>query len=114
MAKNNCTFAADIVEWNTYLATSRALKTQLIAAIDPTFIDELKHDTLGFASTSCCALVEHLQNTYTRMTPSQLNKNEQELSREWDLSQVPIEKNVAVLPPLATIPSPKTRPCEKP
>jgi hypothetical protein len=84
-------FAADIVEWNIYLATSRVLKTQLIAAIDPTFIDELKHDMLGFASTSCRALLDHLQNTYTRITPAQLNKNEQKLSRQWGLSQVPIE-----------------------
>jgi hypothetical protein len=66
-------------------------KTQLVAAIDPTFIDELKHDTLGFASTSCRALLDHLQNTYARITPAQLNKNEQELSRKWDPSQVPIE-----------------------
>jgi hypothetical protein len=91
IADNNRAFAADIVEWNTYLATSRALKTQLVAAIDPTFVDELKHGTLGFASTSCRALLDHLQNTYARITPAQLNKNEQELSRQWDPSQVPIE-----------------------
>jgi hypothetical protein len=70
---------------------SRALKTQLIAAIDPTFINELKHDTLGFASTSCQALLEHLQNMYACITPTQLNTNEQELAQEWDPSQVPIE-----------------------
>jgi hypothetical protein len=45
------------------------LKTQLIAAIDPTFIDELKHDRLGFASTSCPARLNHLQSTYVRITP---------------------------------------------
>jgi hypothetical protein len=90
-ADNNCAFAADIVEWNTYLSTSRALNTQLISAINSTFIDELKHDTLGSASTSCRARLDHLQSTYARITPAQLNKNEQELSREWDPSQVPIE-----------------------
>jgi hypothetical protein len=90
IANNNRAFAASIVEWNTYLATSRALETQLVAAIGPTFIDELKHNTLGFASTSCRALLDHLQNTNARMTPAHLNKNEQELSREWDPSPVPI------------------------
>jgi hypothetical protein len=106
-----------IVEWNIYLATSRALKTQHIAAID-----ELKHDTLGFVSTSCHALLNHLQNTYARITPAQLNKNEQELSREWDPSQVPIEnlwvrvkecRRPVVSPPPATTPSPKPRVYEK-
>jgi hypothetical protein len=32
-----------------------------------------------------------MKNTYARITPAQLNENEQELSREWDPSQVPIE-----------------------
>jgi hypothetical protein len=84
IAKNNRVYKTNLDDWITYLSTARALNAQLIAAINPTFLDEIKHDTIGFANTTYITLLEHLQQTNARVTPAQLNKNEQELSREWD------------------------------
>jgi hypothetical protein len=118
IADNNRTFAADIVEWNIYLATSQALTTQLIAAIDPKFLDELKHKALGFSSNSCRTL--HWSTSRTRTlahsSSTQMSRNSLENGTppKSPLNTFGFEsRNIVVLLPLATISSLKRPPCVK-
>jgi hypothetical protein len=86
----NRQFNADHTEYSVFYAVERALKAQLIVAIDPLFIDELCDETMGFANTTTLQLLTHLHSTYGEVRSDQLEANAMRLDRQWDPSD-PIE-----------------------
>jgi hypothetical protein len=63
---------------------------QLLAAIDPLYIDLQRDPILGFARISCLELLDHLHLTYGHITFDQLEQNMDNLDRIWDPAE-PIE-----------------------
>lgn len=86
----NRQYAALLAEHKVYVTTEQALKRQLLAAVDRLYVNELQHETLGFASVSTLQLLTHLHLTYGTITFDQLEANLINLERQWDPSN-PIE-----------------------
>jgi hypothetical protein len=88
--ETNRTYKAECDASIQYLAVTQALKMQLLAAVDDTFLSALKHDELGYAAVSCTRLMEHLHDTYGTITPDQLTTNRAIFTAEWN-PESPIE-----------------------
>jgi hypothetical protein len=86
----NRAYAANLKEFNVYIAVDANLKKQLIKAVPDTFIDELSDELLGYAKTTTLSLLNHLTSTYGTVTDEDLNDNLADLSRPWTSAQ-PLE-----------------------
>jgi hypothetical protein len=76
--------------WKEYLATDKALKQQILAAIHETYYRTLRNRITGFATISTRQLIEHLYRTYGNITPADLIENDERMKTTYDPSQ-PIE-----------------------
>jgi hypothetical protein len=79
----NRQFLADHKEFSTFKSTEAALKKQLIEAVPSTYINKLKHKSLGFANVSTLQIIEHLVTTYGTITTDDLDKNIELLHKDW-------------------------------
>ena len=86
----NRQYAANLKEFNVYIAVDANLKKQLIKAVPDTFINELSDELLGYAKTTTLTLLTHLISTYGTVTDEDLNDNLADLSRPWTSAQ-PLE-----------------------
>ena len=59
-----------------YLATDKALKQQVIGAIQPMYLRTLSHRTTGFANVSTRQMLTHLYTQYGRLSPADLQEND--------------------------------------
>jgi hypothetical protein len=73
-----------------YLATDKALKQQVIGAVNPMYIRTLRHRVTGFANATTLQLLSHLYATYGRLSPADLQANDARLRTGYDPNQ-PIE-----------------------
>jgi len=62
-------------DFNTYHATDKALKAQLLSACPATYLKDLEDPATGFALVTTRQLLTHLWTHYGRITPSDLNRN---------------------------------------
>ena len=46
--------------FNEYIATNKALKSQIIQAVDDLYLKTLKHRIIGYANVSTSAVLEHM------------------------------------------------------
>jgi hypothetical protein len=76
--------------WKEYLATDKALKQQLLAAVHESYYRTLRHRITGFANTTTRQLLDHLYATYGNLTPADLVENDERMKAPYDPSQ-PIE-----------------------
>jgi hypothetical protein len=83
ITETNRRYAADLVEFNTFRTTEAALKKQLIAAIPGTYINQLKHQLLGFANVTTLQILAHLQLTYGTLTVDELASNIAKMNKPW-------------------------------
>ena len=74
-------------EYNLYRNTDRAIKQQVIGAVDNTYIRALKHRQTGFANVTTLQLLTHLLTTYGRITPYQLEENDKRFKKPFDPNQ---------------------------
>jgi hypothetical protein len=58
--------------WREYNHVDAALKQQLIRAVDQLYIRTLQHRHTGFANVTTRQLIQHLLNTYSNITPTEL------------------------------------------
>ena len=86
----NRQFLSDLQEFQTYKAVEAQLKKQLIKAVPNVFIDELKDQLFGYGNVAVRAILEHLDTMYRQVTPDDLNKNLDNLNRQWSPEQ-PLE-----------------------
>jgi hypothetical protein len=63
----NHQFQADQAEYALYLAVERTLKAQLIAAINPLFINKLHNNTMSFVNATTLQLLSHLHTSYGKV-----------------------------------------------
>jgi hypothetical protein len=83
ITETNRRYAADLIEFKTYITTEAALKKQLIAAIPGTYINQLKHQVLGFANVTPLQILQHLQQTYGTLTVDELSSNIAKMNKPW-------------------------------
>ena len=71
-------------EYHTYRQTVRELKQQLIAAVNPLYINTLEDDMFGYANVAPRAILAHLKTTYGTLTPDDVENNRNTLAAEWN------------------------------
>jgi hypothetical protein len=66
---------------------NRALKQQIIDALDLKYIAALKNRITGFANTSASDLINHLKRNYMKIQPSQIADNDALIKKAWDVNE---------------------------
>jgi hypothetical protein len=61
-----------------------ALKQLILAALDDHYVSTLQHHCLRFAQVTIEALLAHLNNTYSEITPEVLEQNRSNIMAEWN------------------------------
>ena len=69
--------------YRLYHAVDKALVQQLLAAVDPLYVDALCHPRHGFTGVTCLHLLTHLWDTYGTITPDALDANQTRLMAPW-------------------------------
>jgi hypothetical protein len=80
----------DTMLFTTYQAVRTALTNQIIAAVEPTYLQALNDIDFGFSDVQPYAMLTHLKTTYGVLTGLEIEKNRARLSDAWDTSS-PIE-----------------------
>jgi len=76
--------------FNEYIRTDKALKSQIILAVEDLYIKALKHRITGYANITTRAMLEHLYNSYGKMTPQDLQHLDENMKKPYD-PHLPIE-----------------------
>jgi hypothetical protein len=71
----NLAHDATIYLFNQYDAADKALKQQIIGAINATYLKTLRSKYVGFQNRSTRDILDHLYSTYANISASQLLKN---------------------------------------
>ena len=79
-----------VEEFNRYMNTDKALKSQLIAAVDEPYICVKRHKYVGYANVSTKELLTHLYDSYAKITSADLRNNKTRMNQPYDPNQ-PIE-----------------------
>ena len=74
-------------EFLTYDQTDKALKSLLIAAVDEACIRSLRHEYVGYANVTTLTILNHLCDSYARVTPTDLEENNKRLKEACDPNQ---------------------------
>lgn len=86
----NRQYNADLLEASVFNSVHNNLKKQLLAAVPETYLDELRHESLGFAKVTVLQMLAHLDSTYGAVTSDDLRSNMKDLERAWNADQ-PLE-----------------------
>jgi hypothetical protein len=73
-----------------YITSKKALKQQVIAAVDVMYLKSLRNRITGFATATTLEMLTHLYTSYGRLTPADLQGNDTRLRNPYDTNQ-PIE-----------------------
>ena len=76
--------------FNQYIVTDKALKSQIIQAVNDLYLKTLKHRITGYANVSTREILNHLYTSYGKMTPQDLQLIDSEMKASYD-PQLPIE-----------------------
>jgi hypothetical protein len=78
------------VEHTLYNRVSTEITSQILRAVDITWLPELENTAFGFADVTPVMIIEHLEANYAVLTPEALEANRTSLSDAWNPDQ-PIE-----------------------
>jgi len=70
-------------EWETFNMVEKALKRQLLEAVDDSYISSLKDPLFLYSNVTVFQLMEHLRNTYADLDQDLLTKNQDLLKEPW-------------------------------
>ncbi len=99
---------ADVTLYNSLRA---ALTSQILTAVNASFLSALKDPDFGFGDVTPLAMLTHLRTEYGTMTPEELERNRSALSEPWNLDD-PIEDlwskiaNIQRVARLGAVPTP--------
>lgn len=82
--------ATRLADFREYLSTDKALKQQVIGAINNMYLRTLRHRVTGFANVTTRQMLDHLYASYGRLSPADLQENDKRLRTPYDPNQ-PIE-----------------------
>jgi hypothetical protein len=80
--------------WLEYISVGKALRQQLLSAVDDIYVRSLRDRITGFANVSVWQMLTHLLTTYGRVTPNDLQLNDQRLRTPYSIDQ-PLESLIA-------------------
>jgi hypothetical protein len=75
----------------TYQSVKSAVRSQILAAINPTYYNTLEDTVFGYANVEVIDLLNHLTNAYADVNASDLEKNRAQLANPWNPDE-PMEK----------------------
>ena len=70
-----------VEEFQVYTNTDNALKSQLIAAVDETYIRPKRNKYVGYANVTTKELLDHLYTNYAKITMGDLRDNEKKMNK---------------------------------
>eukprot|EP00978_Attheya_sp_CCMP212_P024925 scaffold79126_cov39-Attheya_sp.AAC.1 len=68
----------------------KALRKQLIASTPEVYLQDIRDPVLGYANTTCLAVITHLRDTYGEISQEDLDANKARMSAVWN-PPIPIE-----------------------
>ena len=77
-------------KWQEYNALMQALKNQLIKAVDEVYLKAIQHPITEYTSLTLITMLQHLYDTYGKITEERLEKNREEMTATYDVA-VPID-----------------------
>jgi hypothetical protein len=80
--------------WLEYVNVGKALRQQLLSAVDDLYVRSLRDRITGYANVSVWQMLSHLLTTYGRVTPHDLQLNDQRLRTPYSIDQ-PLESLIA-------------------
>jgi hypothetical protein len=80
----------DVQTYQTCTSVQQALKKQIISVFEPMFLDILNDNMVGYANISAIDMLDHLFDTYGKITAVDLKINFEHMRQAWD-SQQPVE-----------------------
>jgi hypothetical protein len=80
----------DVQTYRTCTSVQQALKKQIISVFEPMYLEISNDNMVGYASISARDMLDHLFETYGRITVVDLEINFEHMHRAWD-SQQPVE-----------------------
>ena len=83
-------FDEDKRVYREYHNTDKALKSQLITAVDEMYIKALSHRITGFAQITTRQIIVHLYDNYGKLSPQDLKQNNDNMMTPYDVN-TPIE-----------------------
>jgi hypothetical protein len=86
---------APITDVTLYNNLSAALTSQILSAVNASFLSVLEDPDFGFGDVTPLAILTHIRNEYRTLTPEELEKNCATLTEQWNLDD-PIEDLVMV------------------
>jgi hypothetical protein len=76
----NHQYDTDLAAYELYSKVSNTLKRPILLAVEPTFLQALAHPRLGFMTVTPLVMIWHLDETYGRLTPGEIEANHLALS----------------------------------
>jgi hypothetical protein len=76
--------------WTEYITIDRALKQQILKAVEDKYTTSLRHHMTGYANVRIRSIIDHLLRTYGRILPSELVENDQRFCTAYNPNE-PIE-----------------------
>ena len=70
--------------FNQYISTDKALKSQIIQAVDDLYLKALKHRITGYANVTTRQMLDHLYASYGTLTPQDLQYVDDEMKKQYD------------------------------
>ena len=82
--------ATNLQLFKEYNGTDKALKQQVIGAVNSMYLRALAHRITGFANVTTLTMLKHLYKNYGRLSPADLQDNDTRMRTKYDPNQ-PIE-----------------------
>ena len=84
IAEINRLYAAQKAEFHSYVNLQNALKKQVVAAVEPIFLQAIREAYVGFANRTVFDLLRHLYDGYAAISADDLEHNDKRLREQWD------------------------------
>ena len=78
---------AEYNELETYLGMESATRKNIVSAIDPEWLEAIRHPQMGFSHLSPIQLLDHLRSVSSDLDYSDVTHLMQELTKPWDLNE---------------------------
>jgi hypothetical protein len=85
-------FNTTLKDFDVYWATETALKQQLLAAIEPIYIQALEHEDRGLAEVTTLQILSHLWNAHGKLENDDIQNNQREFTTPWWHPPTPIQE----------------------
>jgi hypothetical protein len=83
----NCQHDAAAALFSKYDATDKALKQQIVGAVDAMFLRTLRSKYVGYQNSSTQDMLDHLYSTYAKISASDLLSNDAQMKNDYHVNQ---------------------------